>query len=96
MSDVTDALDALASGAMTLEQAAALFARRTWPQPPKLTGTLADEAFPPDPPGSFAEVSAAFSAGQITAAQYQVLAEAAARAMGGGRHWPSADQQLTP
>lgn len=79
MSDVTDALDDLAAGRATLPQVAEMFASRSWPQ----MATDGSDSFPPPPEGSFAEVATAYSAGVITSEQYQVLAEAAARAMGG-------------
>lgn len=83
MSEVTDVLDRLAAGTMTLDEAAGKFASRSWPRPPRASGTEGAESFPPDPEGSFAEVSAAYCAEQITPEQYTALAQAAARAMGG-------------
>jgi hypothetical protein len=84
MSDVTEALAALQAGGRTLDEVVAMFRSRTWPVPATPPpGTLADEAFPPEPEGSFAEVSVAYSAGVITDEQYAALAEAAAQAMPG-------------
>ena len=81
MSEVTDALEGLAAGRLPLEQVAAMFAARRWPAAVRPGDrTLADEAFPPEPAGSFTEVSVAFSSGLISAEQYGVLARAASRA----------------
>jgi hypothetical protein len=81
VSDVTEILARLQLGEMTLDQAAAAFARMSWPSPPQLAPGEADAGiFPGEPEGGFGEVAAAYAAGQITAGQYQVLARAAAGA----------------
>jgi hypothetical protein len=72
MSEVTDALDALARGDQTVNQVRILFREREWPRHGDADGP---------PQGSFAEVVAAFKAGVITQEEYTTLAEAASQAM---------------
>jgi hypothetical protein len=80
VSEVADALAALREGRLSLAEVEQMFAARDWPAAPVLPpGTLADEAFPPAPEGSFTEVSVAYSAGLIDSEQYAALAKAAAR-----------------
>jgi hypothetical protein len=65
LSEVTDALDALAAGERDLDDVAAQFTARAWPPEPHV-------------PGSFTEVADAYSHGHITLDQYTRLALAAA------------------
>jgi hypothetical protein len=88
MSEVTELIAALRAGTMTLEQLAARFRERTWPEParpdPQTDADFAARAMDdPDPyiPGSFDDVLLAYDKGELTPAQYQVLAEAAADAI---------------
>ena len=87
-SEVTQLIAALQNGALSLDQVALRFRERTWPRtrPPRGTTYLelaAREQEDPDPyvPGSFDDVAAAFHRGDLTRAQYRVLAEAAAESM---------------
>lgn len=78
-------LDWLEHGQITLEQAAAKVAAMSFPQKPKKTvwQRLYDDANgdPEMPePGSFFDVSLAYSKGRITKQQYAALAKAAAEA----------------
>jgi len=86
--EVTDLIDALHNGSMTLEEVAQRFRERSWPGRPTprptsyielATAAISDPE--PDQPGSFSEVTTAYDRGQLNRAQYRVLAEAAAEAM---------------
>src|SRR6185437_602881 len=86
--EVTDLIDALHNGTMTLEEVAQRFRERSWPGRPTprptsyielATAAISDPE--PDQPGSFSEVTTAYDRGQLNRAQYRVLAEAAAEAM---------------
>lgn len=86
-SDVTDLIDALRDGSMTLEEVAQRFRERTWPGRPTprpssyvelATAAISDPE--PDLPGSFSEVTSAYDRGKLNRAEYRVLAEAAAEA----------------
>jgi hypothetical protein len=84
-SEVTDLISALRDGTMTLEQVADNFRQRSWPgrkvaEPDSyLELAAAAERDPePDTPGSFDDVTAAYDRGEISHAQYRVLANAAA------------------
>lgn len=87
MSDVTDTINDLRAGRITLDQAAGRFRDHQWPTRPRQPGgpLEADAAgdAEPEPDGGFAEVEHAYHAGLINGAQYQQLAEAAAEAMNG-------------
>jgi hypothetical protein len=84
-SEIPELIAALRDGRMTLDQVAERFRQRTWPPrstPPPETyldlAAAAQEDPPPDVPGSFDEVTAAYDRGEITRAAYRQLAEAAA------------------
>jgi hypothetical protein len=86
--DLTELIDALRDGSMTLEEVAQRFRERTWPGRPTprfssyvelATAAISDPE--PDLPGSFSEVTSAYDRGKLNRAQYRVLAEAAAEAM---------------
>ena len=86
--DLTELIDALRDGTMTLEEVAQRFRERTWPGRPTPRPSsyieLASAAISdpePDLPGSFSEVTSAYDRGRLNRAQYRVLAEAAAEAM---------------
>jgi hypothetical protein len=86
--EITDLLEALRNHAMTLEDVAQRFRDRSWPgrTTPRPTGHFeraksALEDPEPDLPGSFSEVTTAYDRGELTRAEYRVLAEAAAEAM---------------
>ena len=85
---VTDLIDALQTGTMSLEEVAQHFRERSWPGRPTprptsyvelAAASISDPE--PDPPGSFSEVTAAYDRGKLDRTQYRVLAEAAAEAM---------------
>lgn len=85
MSEVTDLIQALRDGAMTLADVAERFREREWPsaRPPEPTTDL-DRAVAslrdPDPyvPGSFDDVVAAYDRGELSREQYRMLADAVA------------------
>jgi hypothetical protein len=84
-SEVTDLITAFRDGTLTLEQVAERFRQRAWPPrtaPPPETylelATVAQQDPPPDVPGSFDEVTAAYDRGELSRAAYRRLAEAAA------------------
>lgn len=83
-SEVTDLLTALRDGTMSLDEVAQRFRDRSWPRPEPPPATYLDLAAraqedpEPDPPGSFAEVTAALYRGEITDGDYEVLANAMA------------------
>jgi hypothetical protein len=84
-SEVTELIDALRNGTMSLDEVAQRFRYRSWPRTrrPKpqdyLERAAAAEA-DPDPlvPGSFDEVAAAYHRGDLSLDDYRTLAEAAA------------------
>lgn len=86
--EVTDLLNALSGGTMSLDEVAQRFRDRSWPRRAKplpttyleLAAAAQDD---PDPyvPGSFDDVDAAYYQGKITDDQYEVLAEAMAESM---------------
>jgi hypothetical protein len=91
VSEVTEALEALARGERTLEDVEQFFLRRTWP----LSGAGQDVAGHPE--GSFTEVSDAYSNRTITLDQYVILAEAASFAMKLRQATnPTTDEQVNP
>jgi hypothetical protein len=84
-SEVTDLITALRDGSMSLDEVAVRFRERSWPRtkgpPPAsyLEMAAAAERDPePDVPGSFDDVIGAYDRGELTRAQYRVLAEAVA------------------
>ena len=86
--EITDLLEALSSHRMTLDEVAQRFRDRSWPgrTTPRPTSHFeraksALEDPEPDLPGSFSEVTTAYDRGELTRAEYRVLAEAAAEAM---------------
>jgi hypothetical protein len=93
MSEVTDLIAALRAGTLSLDQVAARFRERTWPEParpdPQTEADAAARAMDdPDPyiPGSFDDVLLAYDKGQLTPAEYEVLASAAADAINAEEH----------
>ena len=85
--EVTDLLDALHQGSMTLDEVAERFRHRSWParkrsQPRSFLEAAAVDMEDPDPyiPGSYDDVLAAYDRGQLTDGQYAVLAKAIADA----------------
>lgn len=88
MSEVTDLIAALRAGTMSLDEVAARFRARTWPEParpdPQTDADIAARAMDdPDPyiPGSFDDVLLAYDKGDLTPAEYEALARAAADAI---------------
>jgi hypothetical protein len=86
--EVTELIDALHDGSMSLEEVAQRFRERSWPGRPTPRPTsyteLATAAITdpePDLPGSFSEVTSAYDRGKLNRVEYRVLAEAAAEAM---------------
>jgi hypothetical protein len=85
--EVTDLLNALGEGTMTVDEVAERFRGRTWPRrrhtPPATYSELAAaELEDPDPyiPGSYDDVAAAFHQKKITRDQFRVLSDAVAEA----------------
>jgi hypothetical protein len=86
--EVTELIAALRDGSMSLEEVAQRFRERTWPRTRKPAprtylemAAAALEDPEPDVPGSFDEVTAAYDQGELTRAQYRVLAEAVAESL---------------
>jgi hypothetical protein len=85
MSEVTELIAALRAGTLSLGQVAARFRERTWPETPRpdpqtdleIAARAMDD---PDPyvPGSFDDVLLAYDKGELTPAEYEALAQAAA------------------
>jgi hypothetical protein len=93
MSEVTELIAALRAGTMSLDQVAARFRERTWPEParpdPQTDAGIAARAMEdPDPyiPGSFDDVLLAYDKDELTPAEYEVLAKAAADAINAEEH----------
>jgi hypothetical protein len=87
--EVKDLIARLREGSLSLEDVAQRFRERSWPRtsPPQPTTYLemaaaANRDPEPDVPGSFDEVVGAYDRGEITYAQYRVLAEAVAESIG--------------
>ncbi len=83
--EVTQLLDALYDGTLTLDQVAHRFRQRQWPrrtEPPSSTylEMATADASDPDPyiPASSDDVVAAYDRGRLTDFQYEVLIEAIA------------------
>jgi hypothetical protein len=84
-SEVTELINALREGTMTLEQVAQRFRERSWPRrtaPPPATYLELATASQQDPepyvPNSFDDVVAAYDLGRVTDDEYAVLSEAVA------------------
>lgn len=84
-SEVTDLIEALRGGAMSLEDVAQRFRERSWPrrrtpEPQTYLELAAAAQQDPEPyvPGSFDDVVAAYDRGQISDDEYEVLSEAVA------------------
>jgi hypothetical protein len=82
-SEVTQLIDALRSGTMSLEEVSQQFRERSWPRrktpPPTSYLELAASAQQdpePDIPGSFDEVDAAYEKGKLSDLEYDALAAA--------------------
>jgi hypothetical protein len=87
--EVKDLIAALRGGSLSLDEVAQRFRERVWPRtaPPRPTSYLemaaaANRDPEPDVPGSFDEVVGAYDRGEITHAQYRVLAQAVAESIG--------------
>jgi hypothetical protein len=87
-SEVTDLIAALQDGSMSLDEVAQQFRERSWPRRRKPVpatylemAAAAQEDPEPYVPGSFDDVLAAYDRGDLSRAQYRVLAEAAAEAL---------------
>jgi hypothetical protein len=87
-SEVTELIAALRAGSMSLDEVAHRFRERSWPDPPRADPRTESEFAErlmddPDPyiSGSFDDVYVALHRGDITLAEYEVLAKAAAEAM---------------
>lgn len=102
-SEVPDLIKALRDGTMTLEQAAQRFRERKWPRrrrspPASYLEMAARVQEDPEPyvPGSFDDVTDAYDRGELSAYEYDTLAEAMAeskraedRRLGEGHGSPS-------
>ena len=87
-SEVTELMDALKQGSISVSEVAQRFRDRTWPsthgpKPETYMERAAAAESDPDPlvPGSFDEVAAAYHRGDISIEVYRTLAEAAAESM---------------
>lgn len=87
-SEVTDLIAALQDGSMSLDEVAQQFRERSWPRRRKPVpatylemAAAAQEDPEPYVPESFDDVLAAYDRGDLSRAQYRVLAEAAAEAL---------------
>src|SRR2546430_13321298 len=87
-SEVAELIMALKTGTMSLDQVAQRFRERSWPDQPAPTpasylelAAAAQQDPPPDVPGSFDDVTAAYDRGDLSRAEYRVLATAAAESM---------------
>jgi hypothetical protein len=86
--EVTELIDGLKRGSISLGEVAQRFRERSWPstrgpKPETYLERAAAAAADPDPlvPGSFDEVAAAYHRGDISIDDYRTLAEAAAESM---------------
>jgi hypothetical protein len=86
--EVTELIDALKRGSISVSEVARRFRERSWPstrgpKPETYLERAAAAAADPDPlvPGSFDEVAAAYHRGDISIDDYRTLAEAAAESM---------------
>ena len=87
-SEVTELIAALRDGSMSLDEVARRFRERAWPRrrkPAPATylemAAAAQEDPEPYVPGSFDDVLAAYDRGELSRAQYRLLAEAAAESL---------------
>lgn len=85
--EVTELLDALSAGTMTVDEVARRFRVRTWPRrrktdPASYSDMAAAQLQDPDPyiPGSFDDVAAAYHQKKITREQFRALSQAVADA----------------
>lgn len=84
-SEVSDLIDALRDGTMTLDEVAQMFRERQWPRrrrpPPasylEMAARVQEDPEPYDP-NSFDDVTAAYHRGELSDSQYDTLAEAMA------------------
>lgn len=86
--DLTELINALRDGSMSLDEVAQRFRERSWPRarvhrPASYLEMAAavQEDPPPIVPGSFDQVSAAYRRGEMTRAQYEVLVQAFAESV---------------
>jgi hypothetical protein len=86
--EVTELINALRDGSLTLEEVVQRFRERSWPrtrkpEPASYLEMAAAAMEDPEPyvPGSFDEVVAAYDRGELTRAQYRTLAEAVAESL---------------
>jgi hypothetical protein len=84
-SEVSDLINALRDGTMTLDEVAQRFRDRQWPRrrrPPPASylemASRAQEDPEPYDPNSFDDVTAAYHRGELSDSQYDILAEAMA------------------
>jgi hypothetical protein len=86
--EVTEMIAAFRDGSLSLDELAQRFRERSWPRTRKpepasylemAAAALQDPE--PDVPGSFDEVVAAYDRGELTRAQYRMLAEAVAESL---------------
>jgi hypothetical protein len=87
-SEVTDLINALRDGSMTLDEVAQRFRERSWPRRRKRApatylemAAAAQEDPEPYLPGSFDDVTAAYQRGEISGDQYDILAHAMAESL---------------
>lgn len=85
--EVTELLDALSAGTITVDEVARQFRARTWPRrrrtdPASYSDMAAAQLQDPDPyiPGSFDDVAAAYHQKKITREQFRALSQAVADA----------------
>lgn len=83
--EVTELINALRDGTLTLDQVADRFRQRSWPRrntplPTSYLGHAAAAEEDPEPyvPNSFDDVLAAYDLGRVTDEEYAVLSEAVA------------------
>ena len=83
--EVTDLLDALHEGAITVDEVAQRFRERTWPrrqtlEPSGYIEMATAELQDPEPyiPGSYDDVAAAYHRGRLSDSDYAILIEAIA------------------
>jgi hypothetical protein len=86
--EVTELLDALHDGTISLDDVARRFRDRSWPRrdtawPTNYRELAARAQEDPEPyvPGSFDDVAAAFHRGDLSSEQYQALSQAMAESM---------------
>jgi hypothetical protein len=86
--EVTELIAALRNGSLSVDEVAQRFRERSWPRTRKPAATsylemaaAAQEDPEPYVPGSFDELAAAYRRGELTRAQYRLLAEAVAESL---------------